>query len=195
MFTCAPNLRDAAAHWRTCMLMALVLARNGTYIVEQPPRQSLLYRHPRFRWLSSTTRVGGSADLFRLNSASTCVAQSSIYLKSTTSEVYRSCWWMGLYSDPATDENWSPKRQISWSNSRHIWSLDIGQLRRPRALNRKTKTVHRYKDARGKSCYSGTKYLKPIESLSCNMVWVSSNHQRQPGPPPPPPGCWGRGGG
>ena len=41
------------------MLVAMIIARRGTYIIEQP-RQSLLYRHPRFVWLSRVTRVMSS---------------------------------------------------------------------------------------------------------------------------------------
>ena len=114
-----------AAPLKTCMLQALALACNGTYIIEQP-RQSLLNRHRRFRWLSRASRV------------------------------YRSCWWMGLYSDPEKDEDWTPKRQISWSNSRYIWAFNNGQLRRGPGTP-KSKASRRYRDASGRLRWNGTK--------------------------------------
>ena len=41
---------------RCVLLMAPVTACNGKFIVEQP-RQSLLNRHPRFRWLARALHV------------------------------------------------------------------------------------------------------------------------------------------
>lgn len=44
---------------RCCLMMALISCLNGIFIVEQP-RQSLLNRHPRFRWLTCVLSVGNS---------------------------------------------------------------------------------------------------------------------------------------
>ena len=88
-------------------------------------------------------------------------------------EVYRSCWWMGLYSDPEKDKNWSPKRQISWSNSRYIWSFDKGQLRRNQVPGRRSQTSRRYKDASGKKRWTGTHKLKLTEMLVCMLHKLS----------------------
>ena len=42
--------------FRCSLLMALTICLGGVYICEQP-RQSLLYRHPRFRWLTVVSTV------------------------------------------------------------------------------------------------------------------------------------------
>ena len=43
---------NATNPWRCSLLMALTVCLGGVFICEQP-RQSLLYRHPRFRWLTT----------------------------------------------------------------------------------------------------------------------------------------------
>ena len=43
---------NATKPWRCSLLMALTVCLGGIFICEQP-RQSLLYRHPRFRWLTT----------------------------------------------------------------------------------------------------------------------------------------------
>ena len=94
---------------------------------------------------------------------------------------------MGLYSDPEKDKNWTPKRQISWSNSRYIWSFDRGQLKRPRgkhgSVKKSNKTSHRYQDASGRMRWTGTKLLKATENLarthSCACtVCLTNLHER-----------------
>ena len=149
------------------MLVAMIIARRGTYIIEQP-RQSLLYRHPRFVWLSRVTRVDHVLNSWR--SLRIIHAYHCINCITQATEVYRSCWWMGLYSDPDQDENWSPKRQISWSNSRFIWSLDRGQLRRRRVPGQHSQTARRYQNASGRVRWTGTKKLKATEMLVCMSV-------------------------
>lgn len=42
---------------RCCLLILLAVCAGGQFILEQP-RQSLLYRHPRFRWLTEVLCVG-----------------------------------------------------------------------------------------------------------------------------------------
>ena len=56
--TRSPSTYTAVGPARCCLMMALITCLNGIYILEQP-RQSLLYRHPRFRWLTCIQPVGG----------------------------------------------------------------------------------------------------------------------------------------
>ena len=42
---------------RCCLLILLAVCAGGQFILQQP-RQSLLYRHPRFRWLTEVLCVG-----------------------------------------------------------------------------------------------------------------------------------------
>ena len=56
--TRSPNTYTGVGPARCVLMMALISCLNGIYILEQP-RQSLLNRHPRFRWLTCIQQVGG----------------------------------------------------------------------------------------------------------------------------------------
>lgn len=108
----------------------------------EQPKQSLLARHPRFRWLTeSFTAPWNVLELFR------------------GAEVYRSWWWMRLYGGP------SPKPHRAWSNTSWVAELWNGRLRgwKP-SMNADSRPTVVYKDPHtGKKKWHGSRHLKTTQ--------------------------------
>ncbi|CAE7909693.1 unnamed protein product, partial [Symbiodinium necroappetens] len=110
---------------RTCLLLMMVLALNGVFVLEQPAL-SWFEWFPRFRDLCKKWKI------------------------------WRVSWYMLHYGAP------TPKRHFAYSNSPCIRRFSRGKLRgwKKKVLPGAPKSAHYYKDAKGKKCYVGTKFLK-----------------------------------
>lgn len=141
-------------HLRVVLLLGLILARGGTYFVEQPST-SMFRWYPRFdTFLASNSETLMHACVGFWSSAN-CHATQAWVIK----------WWMGMYG------GLSPKRQVGYSNNPFAESINLGRFRQVdmRSLRQKnnqfkpTKTYRSKKD--GRKCFCGTKQLKETQSL------------------------------
>ena len=84
----------------------------------------------------------------------------SLYLYEML-QVYKVAWWMGHYNHP------TPKRSKGYSNNRFVLHYDKGRLSRAKMSSVKPEhqTTKRYKDARGKSRFTGLPGLKKSQTL------------------------------
>ena len=77
-------------------------------------------------------------------------------------KVTRVTWWMAHWGSP------TPKRQYMYSNCAAVSTLDRGKLHLTtwRKKNKNApQTTKRYKDGKGRDCWSGTDQLRKTECL------------------------------
>ena len=77
-------------------------------------------------------------------------------------------WWMCHYDHP------SPKRSKGYSNNRYVLKYDKGRLSRAKMSSVKPEhqTTKRYKDARGKSRFTGLPGLKKSQTLCSDLRFL-----------------------
>ena len=149
---------------RCCLLMALVTCLGGRYVVEQP-KQSLLPRHKRVRWLTTVSRVTSlfcRLPLWNFASKDDHLIQPLciIYYTPNTlacpcdAEVFRISWYMFHYG------HFCPNPHLALSNSRWIAKFNRGPLKGWKSTYSEKKTTHVYKGPDGKKKWHGSKLLK-----------------------------------
>ena len=161
--TVGPQRATSVVYPRCICLALLIMARGGSYILEQPGQSAFLH-HPRVEWLR-----------FRENLPETCLEiiqactnlalvllslSSPMNGPSSLSKVFSVRWWMRHY--------WSatPKPQVALSNNPGVKRFDMGRLlKAQRPTNKALSTTSKYKNAQGKKCFVGTKYLKTSQTL------------------------------
>ena len=87
------------------LLIILALAKGAVWVLEQPV-SSIIWRHPRLRWLLQSSRVACSAYIWSL--------ELREWVVCLLLEAFRCAFWMLRFGAR------SPKRTRLWSNSRGI---------------------------------------------------------------------------
>lgn len=181
----APCLVRSLPGPRTCLLIYLITAMGGVWILEQP-RSSLVSWHPRIRLLwKSIPKAPKSKPILWTNAWEHMLLRSFMnnhYFGSLCCplhghpwQVWQAAWWAAHYRAP------TPKRHICWANSPAIVHFDMGTLSRVlqkelAKKNNHAKPTETYSSG-GKKRFKGTKHLRatgPLPQLSRNQTVTDS---------------------
>ena len=168
---------------RLCLLLIVVTALHGVFIVEQP-EQSVLEFFPPFQdllaqlhrtWGGTAETCSASFMFFTVGSLSMMHgslmryswrlsyihSQPELVQYVCRNQVFRAKWYMAHYG------GLTPKPHYAWSNSPYIVKLNAGRLVGWRGGHThgasSVKTCAIYKNKKGETCYKGTRQLRKSE--------------------------------
>ena len=147
---------------RCCLLCLLIVARGGTFMLEQPGGSYMEY-YDKLRWLYSHVPVFWRQpfSLFaKLVSPFIHHTLGDIALHSRFShvhghflaQVFKVCWWMAHYGST------SPKRHKAFCNNKAAGRYNRGKLQLKKfreQQSEESKPTARYVDANGRKRYNG----------------------------------------
>ena len=166
---------------RTILLLLLVQAVGGFFVLEQPS-SSLLTRHDRFRWLVRHWQQFGmkvsylismwlpkislyNADnLGYVGTLKTKIPPANLYWFAA--QVFYQDFWMKAWGHVTA------KRTYVLSNSHLIKSLDSGAMKR-KELYSEVSTTDRYESQDGRKSFKGNANLKGTQFLSLQFYFFS----------------------
>lgn len=161
---------------RTCLLMWVIHAMGGTFLLEQP-RSSMVLWHPRVReFMKSLPKASGCCFLLvligwcikpRLPILMVSIAltatpihpilSSLAFSRCLPGQVFLTYWWMQHFG------GLTAKRHLGVSNAATIGELDWGRLKasvRSRLSSSKAKSAITYRSKSGRVAFKGSRFLK-----------------------------------
>ena len=153
------------------LALILVMAKNGTWVLEQP-FSSLVFRHPRFQQLLKYTTVPW------LYLDRCCRETNNMIFRFTIpAQVYRQAFWMAGWG------GCTPKRTVLWSNSTGIrWfatTQKYGRMKKRMGSKKQKKLADVYFDSRGQKRYKGNSNLKTSQWMSqMYAIYMNSTNHR-----------------